>query len=452
MDVSGKNVLVLGLGMSGRSAANFCAARGAKVTAADEAPASDLSELDSLASGIAVSVGCEWPDPADFDLVVPSPGIAASRYEGRAKHVAGDIELAGAFLQIPIVAVTGTNGKSTTVSLVEVMLQHAGLRAKAAGNLGTPALSLVGAPLDVAVLEVSSFQLEATRDFAPRVAAVLNISPDHLDRHGSFEAYRDAKAAIFANQRPDDVAVLNADDAECRDLAASCAARVILTSRRGPTEDGAFLDSGAIVVRHGAETQRFSLDGLKLAGVHNLENVLAAVAIVDSLGVDPAAAIGALRDFPGLPHRCEVIATVSNVRFINDSKATNPGAAQSSIEGFDEPVVWLAGGRGKGLAFDRLADVAATRVKAAVLYGESASQLEDALAGRVPVDRTKDLSAAVTVAWQRAEPGDVVLLAPACASFDQFKSFTDRGDHFRAAVQNLDPKRASHSSTHHRES
>lgn len=432
------NILVLGLGMSGQSAANFCAARGAHVTAADEANADDLIGLDTLDSSIALSTGCEWPDPRDFDLVVPSPGIPASRYEARARAVAGDIELTGRFLEVPIIAVTGTNGKSTTVSLVEAMLRFAGLRAQAAGNLGTPALSLVGAPLDVAVLEVSSFQLEAIEHFAPRVAAILNISPDHLDRHGSLAAYRDAKQRIFENQQPDDIAVLNFDDLECRRLANNCKARVSFTSRRGPVENGAFLDSGAIVVRHGTHAQRLSLDGLQLAGVHNLENVLAAVAIVDAVGVDPARAIGALRDFAGLPHRCEVVATLAGVRFINDSKATNPGAAQSSIEGFHEPVIWIAGGRGKGLSFAELANVAAARIKTAILYGESAQQLEDALGGRVPAERTKDLEAAVTLAWDRAQPGDVVLLAPACASFDQFKSFADRGEHFRTAVKHLD--------------
>ena len=183
--------------------------------------------------------------------------------------------------------------------------------------------------------------------------------------------------------------------------------------------------------------ERVSLDGLQLAGVHNVENVLAAVAVVSALGVDLNRAIGALRDFAGLPHRCEVVAVVSQVRFINDSKATNPGAAQSSIEGFDEPVIWIGGGRDKGLDFGDLADVASARIKRAIFYGESADQLESAIANRVTVERARNLAEAVGLASNAAEPGDVVLLAPACASFDQFKSFEDRGEHFRAAVQSL---------------
>jgi len=437
MDLSGKNILVLGLGMSGRSAVNFCAARGAFVTAADEASADDLSGLDTLASNVTVSTGVAWPDPSGFDLVVPSPGIPSERYIERARAVAGDIELTSRFLEVPIVAVTGTNGKSTTVSLIEAMLRSAGLRTRAAGNVGTPALSLVGEALDVAVLEVSSFQLETTEHFAPKVAAVLNISPDHLDRHGSFEAYCRAKQRIFANQKTDDFAILNQDDAASRGLASGCKAQVSFTSRRGPVESGVCLDSGAVVVCHASGMERVSLDGLQLAGVHNVENVLAAVAVVSALGVDLNRAIGALRDFAGLPHRCEVVAVVSQVRFINDSKATNPGAAQSSIEGFDEPVIWIGGGRDKGLDFGALADVASARIKRAIFYGESADQLESAIANRITVDRARNLAEAVGLASNAAEPGDVVLLAPACASFDQFKSFEDRGEHFRAAVKSL---------------
>ncbi len=405
--------------------------------AADEADRTSLNEFGALASGVETSTGTELPDPADFDLVVPSPGIPAARYTQRARAVAGDIELAGEFLEIPIIAVTGTNGKSTTVLLIEAMLRNAGLRARAAGNVGTPALSLVGEPLDVAVLEVSSFQLESIDRFRPRVATVLNISPDHLDRHGDFEHYLCAKQRIFENQEASDTAVLNFDDAEVRSFASTCRARVSGFSRRRPVDEGVFLDSGAVVVRTGEQTQRIPLDGLHLAGVHNLENVLAAVATITALGVDPARAIGALHGFSGLPHRCETVATVADVTYVNDSKATNPGAAQRSLEGFESPLVWIAGGRDKGLDFENLADTAVTRAKSALLYGEAAPLLDRAIAGRIDTRRVENLDQAVTLAAELAQAGDVVLLAPACASFDQFGSFEDRGEHFCGAVRAL---------------
>jgi UDP-N-acetylmuramoylalanine--D-glutamate ligase len=438
MDLSGKRVLILGLGISGTSAANFCAAKGARVLAADEAQAASIKGLDTLAKDIEIMTGSQLPDPADFDLVVPSPGIPSARYAERARAVAGDIELAGQFLAVPIIAVTGTNGKSTTVLLIEAMLRSAGLRAKAAGNLGTPALSLVGEPLDAAVLEVSSFQLEAVEHFHPKVAAILNISPDHLDRHGDFAGYRAAKLRLLEQQESGDAVVLNFDDPTTRELAAQSKARVWGFSRRQPVENGVCLDSGVALIRDGAQATRVSLDGLQLAGVHNLENVLAALAAVTALGVDPARAAGALHDFTGLPHRSEFVAAVGGVRFINDSKATNPAAAARAIEGFDASLVWIAGGRDKGLDFSELADVAAARVKSAVFYGEAADLLAAAVAGRIDVRRAADLGEAVSVAAAAAQTGDTVLLAPACASFDQFKSFEERGEHFCRAVRALD--------------
>ena len=437
MELSGKKVVVLGLGISGISAANFCAARGAEVLASDEADESRLSGLHQIASGIEIRVGRALPDPADFDLVVPSPGIPPERYAERARAVSGDIELAGCFLEVPIIAVTGTNGKSTTVGLIEAMLRSAGLRAQAAGNIGTPALSLVGKPLDVAVLEVSSFQLETVDRFHPQVAVVLNISPDHLDRHGDFDGYCRTKQRIFANQQPSDTAIVNLDDAATRGLASTCKAAVRGFSRRTAVDDGACLDSGAVMLRTGGQIQRIPLDGLRLAGVHNLENVLAAVLAVTAVGADPARAIGALADFSGLPHRCQIVATVAEITFVDDSKATNPGAAQRSLEGFESPLIWIAGGRDKGLDFESLADVAATRVKSALFYGEAAALLESAVAGRIDVQRVVDLDEAVSRASELAQSGDVVLLAPACASFDQFKNFEERGEHFCSAVRAL---------------
>jgi len=437
MELAGKRVLVIGLGHSGRSAARFCALRGARVVAADARSLGELGEFAELGDDVEVCAGGPLPDPADFDLVVPSPGVPREQYAARATCVRGDIELAGLALQVPIIAVTGTNGKSTTVVLIEAMLRACGLRAMAAGNLGRPALDLVGEALDVAVLEVSSFQLEAVERFRPRVALILNLSPDHLDRHGDFASYVDAKRAIFRNQEGEDVTVLNQDDPTVRELAAQVRGRVLLFSRRAPLVEGVCLDGGAVLVRQGGESRRLSLDGLQLAGNHNLENVLAALAAVQGLGADPGQAVKALVDFRGLAHRCEPVANVGGVLFINDSKATNVGAAVSSLEGFSQPLVWIAGGRDKGLDFAPLADAAEGRVKTALLLGEAAPQLETALAGRVAVERVASLEAAVERAAELAVPGDLVLLSPACASFDQFTSFEQRGERFRAAVTSL---------------
>jgi UDP-N-acetylmuramoylalanine--D-glutamate ligase len=436
MELAGRKVLVLGLGISGRSAAAFCAARGASVVAADERAADALPGLDSMAAAVDLRCGGPLPDPADFDLVVPSPGVPPARYAGRARQVAGDVELAGHFLAAPIVAVTGTNGKSTVTCLVEAMLRASGLRAEAAGNLGRPALDLVGRPLDAAVLEVSSFQLETTRDFAPRVAVILNLSPDHLDRHGDFAAYRDAKARILDNQTAEDAAVLFRDDPAVWSLAERCAGRVFAFGRSGPYPRGAWLDAGAIALRDDAREIRASLDGGELGGADRL-NAAAALAASAALGADPQRAAAGLADFRSLPHRCEPVGMVDGVHFVNDSKATNPGAACAAMQRFAAPLVWIAGGRDKGLDFAPLADAARGRVRRALLLGEAAGRLERALGDAVPTERVGDLDAAVRRAVQLAQPGDVVLLSPACASFDQFRSFEERGEHYRRAVASL---------------
>jgi len=429
-------VLVLGLGVSGRSAANFCAARGARVLAADERPREQIEALSELSSDVEVRTGRGFPDPAEFDLVVPSPGVPTQRYRARAREVAADIELAQQALEVPIIAVTGTNGKSTTVLLIEAMLRAAGLRARAAGNIGTPALSLVGEPLDAAVFEVSSFQLEAAPLFRPRIAVILNITPDHLDRHGDFDAYAAAKARILANQQPGDAAVLNFDSAPVRALGADASSDVVPFAARGPFERGAWLDSNAVCLRVDTKPAvRVPLDGMQLPGAHNLENVTAALAAVACLGVDPLAAAQALDSFRGLPHRCQLVARRDGVAWVNDSKATNPEAAMRALGSFSEPLIWIAGGRDKDLDFRELAELAARRVRAAVLLGEAARHIEDALASRIEVHAATSIEAAVATAGRLARRGDVVLLAPGCASQDQFRDFEERGERFRAAVE-----------------
>jgi UDP-N-acetylmuramoylalanine--D-glutamate ligase len=432
-ELAGKRVLVLGLGISGRSAAAWCAERGARVVAADERPAEALAA--PVPPGVEPWLGRSFPDPADFDVVVPSPGVPPERYRSRAARVWGDIELAGAALSVPIVAVTGTNGKSTTTALVTELLRAAGLRAAMAGNVGTPALSLVGMPLDAAVLEVSSFQLETTERFAPAVAVVLNVTPDHLDRHHTLEAYVAAKARILANQRPEDWAVLNEADewyALFRDAARG---RVLPFRAIGVPMRGVGVDAGSLVVRvDGAPAQRFAFDWRE-PGVHNRENAIAAAAAVFALGAPLERALAALPVFRPLPHRTEVVARAHGITWVDDSKATNPGAALRALEGFAEPIVWIAGGRAKGLDLGPLAHAARARVRAAVLIGEAAAQLEQGLRGGPVVHREANIEDAVRRAGALARRGDIVLLAPGCSSHDQFANFEERGERFRAAAR-----------------
>ena len=440
-ELARRRVLVLGLGVSGRSAAAFCAAHGAEVTAADERDPAKLPGLDSLDARIALSLGRPFPDPADFDLVVPSPGVPPARYRARAKRVWGDVELAYRALPVPIVAVTGTNGKSTTTMLVEAMCNEAGLRARAAGNLGPPALGLVGAPLDVAVLEVSSFQLESVEGFRPAVAVVLNVTPDHFDRHPSFEAYAEAKRRVLSTQRADDTAVLGVDDPCVRGFAESAPGRVLTFSTRGPVARGAWLDAGDVVLRagdapphaHGARAPlRLSQAGLP---PQPPENRLAALCAAVALGADATKAWRALATFRGLPHRLEPVARSRGVLYVDDSKATNPAAALRALASFGETLVWIGGGRAKGLDLGELADAVAARARAAILLGESAPALEQALRGRVAIERVASIEEATARAAAHAQPGDVVLLAPGCASLDMFRNYEERGARFAAAAR-----------------
>lgn len=441
LDLSGQRVLVLGLGLSGRSAAAFCAARGALVTAADER-AVDLSQGPEIPPGVRVATGATFPDPADFDLVVPSPGVPPQRYRDRARRVWGDIELCYRALRVPILAVTGTNGKSTVVTLAAAMLRAAGLRADAAGNLGRPALELVGAPLDVAVLEVSSFQLETTESFRPDVSVVLNVTPDHLDRHADFAEYAAAKALLLANQRSEDTAVLNFEDPVARSFAQATRARVLPFHTRGPLERGAWLDAGAVLLRVGdGFPLRLPLPRMQ-PSLHR-ENLLAALCAAVTAGAEPEKAWRALATFRGLPHRSELVAQRRGVEFVDDSKATNPAAAVASLARFGASVIWIAGGRAKGLDVAPMAEAAQAHARAAVLLGEAASALESALSGRVPVRRAADIEEATRLAAALARPGDVVLLAPGCSSLDQFRSFEERGRRFQAAVHGLDEREIS---------
>ena len=469
MEFEGQGVHGLGFGVSGRSAAKFCDERGAQVVIADERPSDRESTEDAQAFAAGISgrvelrLGEAFPKLSDFDLVVPSPGIPEARWAGQAKRVWGDIELCYRALQVPVIAVTGTNGKSTVVRLIEAMAQAAGLRARAAGNLGIPALALVGEALDVAILEVSSFQLESVHAFKPRTAVLLNLSPDHLDRHGDLEGYRAAKEKIFARQTAGDAAILNGDDPLTASIELAGDAERLEFRRHivgratgiaiedavvAASTDGAWLDGRNAIVRRDGQQHSVSIDGAvkhdggRAGGQSQQdENVLAALLAVATLNTDLNAATGALADFRGLPHRCERVAELGGVLFIDDSKATNVGAAIRALESIPNPILWIAGGRHKGGTLTELVASAEGRVKRALLIGEAASELRSALGERVEHEELEQMDRAVARAAELAAPGDVVLLSPACASFDQFSSFEDRGRRFQAAVKTLETKR-----------
>jgi UDP-N-acetylmuramoylalanine--D-glutamate ligase len=442
LELVGQNVLVLGLGLSGRSAARFCAERGAHVVAADERDLEAMVATGELGEEIELRTGVPFPDPSKFDLVVPSPGIPAARWKESARKAWGDIELCYRALPIPIIAVTGTNGKSTVVRLIEAMARAAGLRARAAGNLGVPALDLVGAPLDLAILEVSSFQLESVDEFRPRVSVLLNLSPDHFDRHRDLDGYLAAKARIFARQGAGDCAVLNGDDARLSGLPLPDGVERLMFHRR-PTSvggDGAWMDGQNAIVRRNGRQQVAHLSDGSLSFADQSQNLLASLLALAALDVDLNAATQALTSFEGLPHRRETIALVDGVRYVDDSKANNVGAAMHALDTTSGPIIWIVGGRHKGGDLKPLAMCAAKRVRHALLIGEAASEFETALDGLVPLERVGDLTRAVARAASIAEAGDVVLLAPACSSFDQFESFEQRGRHFQTSVHDLDAR------------
>jgi UDP-N-acetylmuramoylalanine--D-glutamate ligase len=441
MEFEGQSVLVLGLGLSGRSAARFCSERGARVVAADERSAESIPGIDELPNAIDCRLGEPFPNLADYDLVVPSPGIPASRWEGRVRRAWGDIELCYRALPIPIIAVTGTNGKSTVVRLIEAMARAAGLRARAAGNLGVPALDLVGESLDVAILEVSSFQLESVDAFRPRTAVLLNITPDHLDRHGDLEGYLAAKHRIFARQGVGDSAILNGDDPRLCELTLPADVERLEFRRHHAVRSGAWMDGRNAIVRRAGWQQIVRLGEGGEGPMRQPENVVAALLALATFDLDLEAASQALIDFEGLPHRFEHVAEIRGVQYIDDSKATNLGAAIQALESLTGPILWIAGGRHKGGDLTPLLRSAAGRVRRALLIGEAAVEFEEALGSELECERIGDLEKAVERAASIAQPGDTVLLAPACASFDQFENFEDRGCQFKTAVAALEPRK-----------
>jgi UDP-N-acetylmuramoylalanine--D-glutamate ligase len=356
------------------------------------------------------------------------------------EKVIGEIELAAEFFPGKIVAITGSNGKTTTTTLAGEILAAGGLSTVVGGNIGTPAISLVGqATADsTAVLEVSSFQLETIQKFRPQIAVVLNVTPDHLDRHRTFAAYADAKARIFENQRPEDFAVLNADDPTCVEMASRTKARVFWFSRKNEVKQGTYVGEGRILFRDSrGQRDIMLLSDIPLKGAHNVENVLAAVCVGVLSTVEPAQIRKAVVNFKAVEHRLEYIATIRGVEYYNDSKATNVDATIKAVESFPANIHLILGGKDKGSDYSVLNDLLRQRVKRVYTIGAAAAKIEGQIEGAAEIVHAETLANAVKRASESAQPGDVVLLAPACASFDQFRSYEHRGKVFKETVKAL---------------
>jgi len=450
VQLNGKHVLVVGLARTGVATALFCAARGAVVAATDIRGASQLGDsIEQLrGAGVRLEFGEQFDNLLQGqDLVVPSPGVAADApllLRARESHIPvwSEIELAGRFLRGQVIGITGSNGKTTTTSLIEHTLRTAGFPTVLAGNIGTPLIAQVEKTTDetITVAELSSFQLELIESFRPNIAVFLNLTPDHLDRHKTLDAYGAAKARIFANQTKNDSAVLNADDAASAAYAPALS-RVLWFSRKKMVMPGAYVRDGKIVfAHHGEEELIISVSQVQLPGAHNLENVLAAVVATRLAGVRPTQIEAGIKSFAGVEHRLEFVAEINGVRYYNDSKATNVDATLKALDSFPGRVLIILGGKDKDSDYTQLRTALLEKAILALLIGAAAEKIESQIEGSVAIRRSGTIENAVDTAFHSAHAGDVVLLSPACASFDQFQNFEHRGRVFKELVHQLEKR------------
>ena len=449
LELKNKRVLVVGLGKSGLAAAHFLKTLGARVTVSDARPAMLIAELSELLEqGFSVEAGSHGL--LTFrrqDLIVVSPGVPMSTPElkqvrAMGAHIIGELELGSQYLQGEVIAVTGSNGKTTTTSLIGEILKATGRATLVGGNIGRPVTAMVqdSTPESWSVLEVSSFQLETVETFKPKIALVLNITPDHLDRHGTFEAYAALKARITEFQTSEDFLVLNGEDKETQMIAAKTKAQVYWFSGRRPIKQGAFVHGESIlfVAREGAKPEPvMPVAEISLAGAHNVENVLAAICAARLAGVESETIRASVRAFKAVEHRLEFVREVGGVRYFNDSKATNVDATIKAVEAFAGGIHLILGGKDKGSDYRVLESLLRERVKAVITIGSAAEKIERQLDGVVKIERAETLARAVAFAAAAAVAGDTVLLAPACASFDQFENYEQRGRVFKELVAAL---------------
>ena len=453
IELRNKRVLVVGLARTGVATALFCATRGARVTATDTRAEKELG--DALAAlrkaGVALELGGHRQELVlDADLIIPSPGVPADApllQFARSKGITiwSEIELAYRFLKGRLIGITGSNGKTTTTSLIEHILRSAGFSTILAGNIGTPLISCVEESNEktITVAELSSFQLELIEKFRPSISVFLNLTPDHLDRHHTLESYGAAKARIFENQTATDSGVLNADDPATTPYAPA-KPQLYWFSRKKRVAQGAFVkESEVLFRREGTDEPILQLADIPLAGAHNVENVLAAVAATRLAGAEPSAIAKGVRSFAGVEHRLEFVAEIGGVRYYNDSKATNVDATLKALDAFPGRILIILGGKDKGSDYTVLQAPLREKAILALLIGAAADKMEKQIAGSVAIEQAGTLERAVETAAHAARAGDVVLLAPACASFDQFQNYEHRGRVFKDLVHQLERQAAS---------
>ena len=463
MKIDGRKALVLGAGKSGVASAKFLAERGAVVALHDKKPVGEWTEAARYLKETN-NVGLLSGDIPSWlldqiDLVVISPGVPTNaipaRYVDRKDgEVIGEVELAYRFMKGRIVGITGSNGKTTTTTLIGKLLKNAEIKTQVGGNIGTPLLSLAEGSMDDGwtVVELSSFQLETIREFRANVAICLNVTPNHLDRYEFFKDYAAAKHRIFMNQTPDDVAILNADDEITASWANGLKANTVMFSVQRELDEGLFLRASKLVCRsNDKEKVLTTRDRIPIRGLHNVENVLASLAAGLACGASPESMADTIADFKGVEHRMELVAEIRGVAFYNDSKATSVDATLKALEALSDKegkTILILGGRGKNAPYAPLAELIEKTVRTLIVLGEDADNIESQLAEFSEIVRVRSVAEAVTMGFESAKSGDAVLLAPACASFDMFKSFEERGDVFKAAVEELKREKSLQSVTH----
>lgn len=454
MDLKGKKILVVGLGITGEAVCHFLLPQGAKVKVSEKKTREQLGQKMSFweEKGVAMEVGKhDLRSFLEADLIVPSPGVPLlpeiEQAQARGVNVLSEIELAYIFLKGKIVGITGSNGKSTTTSLTHKILLEGGVPSFLAGNIGTPLISFVNNSKndDLYVTEISSFQLQYVRQFKAAVSVLLNISPDHLDWHPSFSHYYEAKKKIVSFQDEDAKTILNRDDPLVWGLNTQAKSRVYAFSRKNKVHPGCFLEDDWFVLSNGGETRIMKTAEVPLFGIHNQENVMAAVLIGHLFLLSPERIRESIQSFEGLEHRLEKVTTIDGVDFFNDSKATNVEASLKSIQSFTRPIILIAGGRDKEGDFTKLKGPVEKKVKKLILVGEAKEKLALALKGTAPINEASTLEEAVDKSFSDTVPGDVVLLAPACTSFDMFQNFEERGKSFKDIVFQLKKKRKKRS-------
>jgi UDP-N-acetylmuramoylalanine--D-glutamate ligase len=447
MDLKDKKIIVLGMGKTGVATAVFLGSQGARVVVTDE---KQPEQWDLQYENIANE---KWLETGEYnsgilcgaDMVIPSPGIPPSNDILTAAvtkkiPVISEIELAYRFLKKPVIAVTGTNGKTTTVSLLGEILAGAGKKVFVGGNIGNPLIGYAGTlqKEDFVVAEISSFQLQWVERFRPFVSIILNVTCDHINYHGSFDEYRLIKSRIFANQNNSDFAILNAEDPAYTSMSSGIKAKVFPFSSVKEIQQGIYLKDDALVFKmFGGSTEEYPLAMIKIPGLHNVENVMAAVMAARFCGCSRASIIGAISDFRGLPHRIEFAGEKKSIRFFDDSKGTNVGSVVRALDTFSEPVILLLGGRDKDGDFDTLKPLLKQKAKKVILFGEARNRIESMIGEEVPAEKRPTLREAIGSAYENAAAGDVILLSPGCASFDEFQNYKERGNFFKEVVRNL---------------